>query len=36
VVLNLTDQTMDYKTWIDQHAVESTSPAHSIMTLVVE
>ena len=36
VVLNMTDQSMDYKTWIDQKAFEATSPAHSIMTLVVE
>ncbi len=36
VVLNMTGQSMDYKTWIDQQAFEATSPAHSIMTLVVE
>jgi len=36
VVLNMTDESMDYKTWIDQKAFEATSPAHSIMTLVVE
>jgi hypothetical protein len=32
----MTGQSMDYKTWIDQKAFEATSPAHSIMTLVVE
>lgn len=36
VVLNMTGESMDYRTWIDQKAFEATSPAHSIMTLVVE
>jgi len=35
VVMNMTGEDMDYRTWIDQQAVETTSPAHSIMTLVI-
>jgi glucosylceramidase len=34
VVLNLTDETVPFSCWIDGAAAETTSPAHSIITLI--
>ena len=36
VVMNKTDETIDYSLWIKGKAAKTTSPAHSIATLVVE
>jgi glucosylceramidase len=34
VVLNLTDNSMDYKIWIENKGITAKSPAHSIVTVV--
>jgi glucosylceramidase len=34
VVVNTTDTTLPYRLWIEGQAAETTSPAHSIMTLI--
>jgi glucosylceramidase len=34
VVLNLSDDTVPFSFWIDGETAKTTSPAHSIMTLV--
>jgi len=35
VVLNLTEKAMDFQLWLDGQVAKSTSPARSIMTLVL-
>jgi glucosylceramidase len=35
VVLNLSGQTQPFNLWLGGKSVKSTSPAHSIMTLVI-
>ena len=35
VVMNTTDRPLEFHTWIEQSAVKTTSPAHSIITLVL-
>jgi hypothetical protein len=34
VVLNLSDDTVPFSFWIDGETAKTTSPAHSIMTLI--
>jgi glucosylceramidase len=36
VLMNKTDENIDYYLWIKGKAAKTTSPAHSIATLVVE
>ena len=36
VVMNKTDKEIDFNTWIDEFAVKTKSPAHSIITLVLD
>ena len=35
VIMNNTDKSLDFNTWIEQSAVKTKSPAHSIITLVL-
>jgi glucosylceramidase len=35
VVLNLTNNDIDFKTWINKKSIETKSPAHSIITILI-